>query len=125
VAFANADGGILIVGIKEEEDLPHRAEVLVPIENVSFLEESFRNIIIDCIEPRLPFTTVKSVALPGGSSGILLIEVQPSRLGSHRVTTSLELTIRREDKSVKMTMAEIQDMAIRNARAFLMIYLNA
>jgi len=51
VAFANGDGGVLVVGIDERDTNPPRAECLLPIPHVLSWEDRFRNIILSGIEP--------------------------------------------------------------------------
>jgi hypothetical protein len=118
VAFANADGGILILGIQETEDKPPRAANFNPLPQASQLEDRFRDIIINCIEPRLPSVEVKAVSFDESETGVLLFKVEASRLGPHRVKQSFEATIRREDRCIPLSMSEIHDMVIRNANRF-------
>jgi hypothetical protein len=118
VAFANADGGVLILGLAETDDAPARAKAFNPLAAVAGLERKLRDVVIDCIEPRLPYAVVKAVQTQPDGAGILLLEIEPSRLGPHRVRTTLKAMIRREDSCVPMSMVEIHDMVLRNARRF-------
>jgi hypothetical protein len=119
VAFANADGGMLVLGIVETDEKPARAAGYNPLPQVAALEGRLRNLIIDCIEPRLPYAAVKAIPTESdGTSGVVVLEIEPSRLGPHWVRTSREATIRREDSCSPLTMPEIHAMTIRNARRF-------
>jgi hypothetical protein len=118
VAFANADGGVLILGMIEVGRKPARADKLNPLPDIGGLERRLRDVVINCIEPPLPFPSVVAVATTESGDGVVILETEPSRLGPHRVRRTREVTIRREDSCVPMTMAEIHDMVIRNARRF-------
>jgi hypothetical protein len=118
VAFANADGGVLILGIVEADVAPHHAAGFRPLPAVSDLERRLRDAIVNCVEPRLPHGVVKAIPLQDDGAGVVLLEVEPSRLGPHRVRGTREATIRREDSCLPMSMVEIHDMVLRNARRF-------
>jgi hypothetical protein len=118
VAFANADGGVLILGIAEAGSAPATADALNPLPAISNLERRLRDVIVNCIEPRLPFASVRAVPTTRSGEGVVILETEPSRLGPHRVRKTREATIRREDRYDQMTMAEIHDMVIHNARRF-------
>jgi hypothetical protein len=116
VAFANADGGVLILGITETKSEPARANGFNLLPDVVSLERRLRDALVDCIEPRLPFASVVAVPIAPSGEGVVILETEPSRLGPHRVRGTREATIRREDRCDQMTMAEIHDMVIHNAR---------
>jgi hypothetical protein len=118
VSFANADGGVLILGMTETKSEPARADGFNLFPDVVGLERRLRDAIVDCIEPRLPFAFVKALPTEPSGEGVVILETEPSRLGPHRVRRTREATIRREDRCDQMTMAEIHDMVIRNARRF-------
>jgi hypothetical protein len=118
VAFANADGGVLILGITETKSEPARANGFNLLPDVVSLERRLRDALVDCIEPRLPFASVVAVPIAPSGEGVVILETEPSRLGPHRVRRTREATIRREDRCDQMTMAEIHDMVIHNARRF-------
>ena len=61
VAFANADGGVIVLGMKETKDKPPRAASLSPLPQVAELERRVRDCLNDVIEPRLPFAAVKGI----------------------------------------------------------------
>ncbi len=118
VAFGNADGGVLVLGVVETDVHPARADVLNPLPDVAGLERRLRDVIVDCVEPRLPQAAVVGLPTTPEGAGVVILEVEPSRLGPHRVRKTREATIRRGDSCVPLTMAEIHDMVIRNARRF-------
>ena len=117
LAFANAQGGRLFLGMDEEEGTT-LAKAICPLPRVADLEGRFRDFLLSCVEPRLPQVGVHAIETDGQGGGVLVIEVQPSRLGPHRVMGTLQVPIRRSDKCMPMTMQEIHEMVLRNARRF-------
>ena len=117
VAFANAQGGQLFLGIDEEKDTT-LAKAICPLPRIADLEGRFRNYLLACVEPRLPQFEVRAIETDGMGGGVLVIEVEPSRLGPHRVTGTLQVPVRRGDKCLPMTMPEVHEMVLRNARRF-------
>jgi hypothetical protein len=116
VAFANADGGTLILGMEETDEAPPRAKGINLLPDVARLERRLRDMLIDCIEPRLPYVAVRAVPITADGSGVILIETGPSVLGPHWVSTSRKPTIRREDRCDPLSMPEVHDMVLRHAR---------
>ena len=117
VAFANADGGTLVLGMEETEAAPPRASRLNVLPNVFDLERRLRDAFNDCIEPRLPYLAVRSLVTENDGSGVVLIETSPSSLGPHWVKKSRKPTIRREDRCDTLSMPELHDMVLRRARS--------
>src|SRR5947209_9262071 len=62
VAFANADGGTLILGLHETKDEPRRAASVEALPNCEGLARRLIDATEDVIEPRLP--TIAARALP-------------------------------------------------------------
>jgi hypothetical protein len=118
VAFANADGGVIVLGMQESKDKPPRASQLSPLPQIVELERRVRDTLNDLIEPRLPFVAVKGIVTNGDGSGVLLVETYPSSLGPHWVRPTQGTKVRREDRADPLSMAEIHDMVLRNARRF-------
>jgi hypothetical protein len=54
VAFANAYGGTLYLGVKESDDEQRRSCGLAPVPRIFELETAIYDAIRDTIEPRLP-----------------------------------------------------------------------
>ncbi len=118
VAFANADGGVIVLGMKETKNKPPRAASLSPLAQVVELERKVRDCLNDVIEPRLPYASVKAIPTEADGSGVLLLETQPSALGPHWVRPTKTARVRREDRADPLSMPEIHDMVLRNARRF-------
>lgn len=117
VAFANAQGGRLLLGI-DEEDGTTLAKAICPLPRIADLEARFRDFLLSGVEPRLPYVEIFGLETDGRGGGVLVVDVEPSRLGPHRVVGSRQVTIRRGDKCVPMTMAEVHEMVLRNSRRF-------
>lgn len=117
VAFANAQGGQLVLGMDEEDDTT-LAKAVCPLPRIADLEGRFRDYLLSCVEPRLPQVEVRAIETDGLGGGVLVIEVQPSRLGPHRVIGTLQVPVRRSDKCMPMNMPEVHEMVLRNARRF-------
>ena len=118
VAFANAHGGVLLIGIKESdtEEPPFAAEI-TPLPRCAALVDRFSSIFSACVEPQIPSLEVFAVPTEcDDHSGVLVIRVGRSRLAPHRVTTTRECTVRRRDRCEKLTMWEIQDMTLNTSR---------
>ena len=115
VAFANAHGGALLIGIRESKSKPPVAAEITPVPRCVELAERFKLKFRDCVEPRIPSLEVFGVPTDG-ESGVVVIRVGRSRLAPHRVLRTRNCTIRRADRCEKMTMREIQDMTLNVSR---------
>ena len=115
VAFANAHGGALLLGIKESDTKPPVAAEISPIPRCTDLAERLKLVFRDRVEPQLPQLEVFAVPTDG-QGGVIIIRVGRSRLAPHRVTKTLVCPIRRSDRCEEMTMREIQDMTLNVSR---------
>ena len=119
VAFANAFGGALILGIdeKESQNGPGAANKISPIPRCENLASSLELIFRDCVEPHIPGLEIIPIKTQDeDDAGVVVIRVGRSRLAPHRVIPSLVCPIRRSDRCEKMTMREIQDLVLNLAR---------
>ena len=116
VAFANAYGGALLLGIKESRTKPAVADSVFPIPRCEDLAECLKMVFRDRVEPQLPMLEIFAVPIEGEDGGVVIIRVGRSRLAPHRVTKTLVCTVRRSDRCEEMTMREIQDMTLNMAR---------
>lgn len=115
VAFANAHGGALLLGIKESATKPPVATKISPIPRCADLAEKLKQVFRDLVEPQLPRLEVFAVPTDG-QSGVIILRVGRSRLAPHRVTRTLVCPIRRSNSCEVMTMREIQDMTLNVSR---------
>ncbi|MCY4060558.1 MAG: ATP-binding protein, partial [Gammaproteobacteria bacterium] len=126
VAFANAYGGVLVLGIGEEKTV---ATNVTPIRDCKTLADRLKLVFRDCVDPQLPHIEIFDVETEG-SAGVLLIRAPKSRLAPHAVRylgksrnakNYLKCPIRRSDRCETMTMREIQDMTLNLSRGHLRI----
>lgn len=106
VAFANADGGVLLLGVNGSKQPPWIAEAISPIPKCADLADRLINIFSECVEPILPYLEVQGVANSSGT-GVVFIRVNKSPGSPHRVIPTNRCTIRRGDKCRTMSMHEI------------------
>lgn len=111
VAFANADGGVVVLGIEETASKPPTASTITPLPQCAELAERFKLIFRDCVEPELPTLEIFSVRI-NGDAGVVVFRAGKSQKAPHRVTKTLVCPIRRSDRCQKMTMQEIQDKTL-------------
>ena len=115
VAFANAHGGALLIGVKESTAKPPLAAGLSPVPRCVELADRLRLIFRDRVEPELPQLEV--IALPtDGDDGVIVMRVGRSRLAPHRVTKTRVCPVRRSDRCEELSMREIQDMTLNVSR---------
>lgn len=115
VAFANAYGGAMVLGIAEDGAKPAVAAAVTSLPSCANLADRFRLVFRDCVEPQLP--TLEIVPVPtDGDAGVILFRTSRSRRGPHRVTLTLKCPVRRDDRCESLSMREIQDMTLNLAR---------
>lgn len=117
IAFANTDGGILIVGIEESSDNPPRAESIYSIPNVTDLADRIRRSIYDLVDPKIPNLKTKGVPIDG-EKGVLIIKVEKSYQAPHRAKFNKECFQRRNDEKIPMTMREMKELTLKNTNVY-------
>ena len=115
VAFANAYGGALLLGIAESDTKPPTAARVTPIPRCTDLAERLKLVFRDGADPQLPSLEIFAVQT-AGDDGVVIIRVRKSRMAPHRVAPTLECTVRRSDRCERMGMREIQDMTLNTSR---------
>ncbi len=111
VAFANGDGGTLIIGIEESGDDPKRAATIRPIGACHELAERLRRAVSEIIEPKLPMLHSRAVETQAGA-GVIVFNVPHSSRAPHRVEPLRDCFRRSGNESRKMTMREIQELTL-------------
>ena len=115
VAFANAYGGALLLGIRESTSRPRVAAEIKPIPRCADLAERLKLVFRDCVEPQLP--SIEIFVVPtDGDCGVVVIRTGRSRMAPHRVKPTRKCPIRRSDRCEEMTMREIQDLTLNLSR---------
>lgn len=117
VAFANAGGGTLILGVHETKGEARRAERIEALPNCEQLALRLLSSAEDIVEPRL--SGLAGIGLPADDdgSGIVVMRVGPSPYGPHRLSSTREFYVRRGERSSKMTAREVRDLSLELARA--------
>jgi schlafen family protein len=116
IAFANAYGGTLLLGIQETKGRPARAAGITPLPRCGEFAERLRLQIRDCVDPQIPLVHAWGVVTDNQGGGVVIVRVPKSRLAPHRHTATLHCYVRRADRSEKMTMREIQDLTLQTER---------
>ena len=118
VSFANAYGGVLVLGIEEDKSAtPPVAKAICAIPKCEELAERFRLIFRDRVEPQLHSCDILPVVTSGADAGVVVFRVPGgSRLAPHRVKGTWICPVRRWDRSEEMSMREIQDMTLNVTR---------
>ena len=115
VAFANAYGGVLVLGIADSDAEPPVASKVTPVPRCAKLAAHLRLVFRDCVDPQLVRIEVFAVPIEG-EQGVVVVRVGQSRLAPHRVKPTLSCPIRRADRSEEMSMRQIQDLTLNLAR---------
>jgi len=116
VGFANAYGGVLVIGIDESDTKPSIATKITPVPRCADLADRLRLVFRDCVEPELVRIEIEGVQTEDDESGVVLIRVGKSRLAPHRVRPTRVCPIRRADRKQEMTMLDIQNMTLNVSR---------
>lgn len=115
VAFANAYGGALLIGVEETDADPGIASAIQPVLRCQALADRLRLVFRDRVEPQLPRLEIFGVPT-NGDNGVVVLRTGQSRLAPHRVTKTRVCPIRRADRCEEMTMREIHDMTLNVSR---------
>lgn len=86
-AFANSDGGSVVYGIKEDDQPPHKAVAVSPIDPVQFPPEWLENVITSRIKPPIQGLRIKTVNLPTQHSGkVAYVVYVPRSVTAHQAS---------------------------------------
>ena len=116
IAFANAQGGTLVLGAEETREKPPRAANICPLPRIHDLATRMEDAAHACIDPVLPGLRVRGIETGSPGEGVVIFRTLASPIGPHRVASDGHAYIRRGASSVKMTMREIQDLTLDLAR---------
>ena len=115
VAFANAFGGALVLGVADDRAKPPVAADITPLPRCADLAARFEQIFGACVDPQLPALEIVPVPT-GDDSGVVVFRTGRSRRGPHRVSPTRKCPVRRADRCEELDMREIQDMTLNMAR---------
>ncbi len=127
VAFANSEGGWLVLGLTETSDHPKRVAGVAPLPHCHELAERFKRAAYDWIDPPFPSLQCRGIEIgetpeaapeaPG--TGVVVFRVPRSLDAPHRVykkDRAYEAYKRVNDESKPMKMREIQGLTLDMAR---------
>lgn len=117
IAFANAAGGTLLLGVVETNDVPRRAESLAPLPNCEALAKRLLDAAEDVVQPRLPALVSRGIPVDATGSGFVVMRIGKSQLGPHRLEPTREFYVRRGERTERMTVREITDLTLDLARS--------
>src|ERR1700730_716772 len=69
VAFANAQGGTLVLGIEQTKDEPPRASGIRPLPRIYDLATRMEDAARACIDPVLPGVQIRGIETSGSGEG--------------------------------------------------------
>ncbi|MGE8128970.1 AlbA family DNA-binding domain-containing protein [Methylobacterium sp. NPDC080182] len=118
IAFANADGGTLVLGLHEAgtNDEPRVADRLQALPRCEALLKRLLDAAEDTIEPRLVSLAGQAIPEDAKGSGFIVLRVGKSIRGPHRLQGTREFYIRRGERAAKMDVREIKDLTLDLAR---------
>lgn len=111
VAFANAYGGIIVLGIDETDDNPKRAQsVFQPlIPRVHDCAERLMLALRGVIDPPLPVLEARGIEVSDGS-GVIVVRVGASSSAPHGFGRPPNAYVRRGSNSEPLTMRDVQSI---------------
>ena len=114
-ALANAEGGYLVMGIRE--DHASRAAALTPIDEPKARVQAINQACLDGIQERIPGLEVAPYEI-GFNQGIIVIRVPPSEQRPHMMARdhSTDFVCRYGADKREMTLEEIRESVLGNPR---------
>jgi hypothetical protein len=112
VAFANAYGGVVIIGVDETDDHPKRARQLAcpQIPHVAECAEQLARALRGIVDPPLPMLEVRGIASGASGEGVVVIRVGPSPSAPHGFGEPPLTYVRHGSESKPLSMRELQSM---------------
>jgi len=108
VAFANAYGGLLLLGVDEKKG-SGAAQALAPLPRCTDLAERLQRAIGDIVDPPMPGFDVRAIPSPEGDGrGIIALRVSASSAAPHGYAEPPQTYVRRGTSATPMTMRNLQ-----------------
>jgi hypothetical protein len=119
VAFANANGGTLVLGVQESSEQPREAVGLAPLPQCEELARRLLDAAEDIVEPRLSSLVGRGLPIDHTGDGYVILRVGRSRLGPHRLNgrQGREFYVRRGERAARMDVREIKNLTLELARS--------
>jgi hypothetical protein len=118
VAFANAEGGWLVIGVEESDEQPKRGASVKPLPDCHELASRLQYAASDWLDPPVPGVRFRGIEFGGGAGeGVVICRAPRSMLAPHRLSNKRvkEAYKRIGDQSKPMAMREIQEMTLQRA----------
>lgn len=114
VAFANAEGGWIVLGIREGGGAPSRAAEIAPLRACHELARRLRQSITSRIDPQPTGLEVWGVETDEEGAGVVVLRMPASPYAPHGVIVerAIECYVRRNDECRLMTMRDIQERTL-------------
>lgn len=111
VAFANAYGGTVLLGVDEGAGNTGIPAELVPLPRAADLAERLHRAISDVVDPPLPGFATHAILAPGAEgTGVIALRVPASDAAPHGTGSPPACYVRRGASATPMTMRDIQSV---------------
>lgn len=109
-AFANANGGNILIGVKEPSNNMTIEEQMIGIENANEWSQDLERLTVTSIDPRISGLKIKPIPLSNGKS-VIAIHIPPSLSRPHMVNYDKHRTfyMRHSESSFPMSTHEIRN----------------
>jgi Putative DNA-binding domain len=123
-AFANSDGGTIIYGIREFDDIPrrHLPEKIDPIDRSNISKEWVEQVINSNIQPKVSGLLITPIQLMGSVNNVAYVVTIPKSNTAHQASDK-KYYKRYNFESVAMVDYEIKDIINRQANPVLNLLL--
>lgn len=109
VSFANAYGGLVLIGIEESQGSNGVPLALTPLPRCVDLAERLSRAISDIVDPPLPGFEVRAIPAPSSdTTGIVALRVSASGAAPHGYGEPPQTYVRRGSSATPMTMRDLQ-----------------
>ncbi|HLI95363.1 MAG TPA: ATP-binding protein [Candidatus Baltobacteraceae bacterium] len=111
-SFANAEGGDLLFGVKEDRETHTAGEIVgIPTAEVESNIARLENLVRDGIRPRLPRFAMHKVEVGDGKT-VLALRIGESHLAPHQNTLNHRFYSRNTNGKYIMEVGELRDMIL-------------
>lgn len=123
ISFANAEGGWLVLGIREAGDHPSRAAELAPVRACHELARRLRQSLYERIDPIPVGLEARGIEMGDTGAGVIVFRMPASPYAPHglRIEQGLQCHVRRNDECRPMTMKDIQERTLEIDRGLVAV----